>query len=58
MSRAVLEVNIEMVRLLFDLAENNDKIGPIDLELSDYWGNTPLHLIAKAPYKPYAYVSA
>ena len=74
MSKAVQTANIEMVRLLFQLDEGkllnhsllelfditleSDKIGPIDLEQSDYWGNTALHLVAKAPYKPYKHVRA
>ena len=49
------KVNIQMVQLLFDTADENGL--DIDLDSQDFWGNSVLHMLANAPAKPLKYVS-
>merc|ERR1712241_971296 len=58
LGRSVLQcaaqtVNIQMVQLLFDTAEEQGLT--IDLNNQDFWGNTVLHTLANAPAKPLKY---
>ncbi|CAG5099344.1 Oidioi.mRNA.OKI2018_I69.XSR.g16465.t1.cds [Oikopleura dioica] len=48
---AVNNVDIEMVRHLFKVDEENDNVGPLRIDDTDHWGGTALHLIVRAPFK-------
>jgi hypothetical protein len=48
---AAEKVDIPMVQYLLKLDAEYDEIGPIDLDSTDYWGNTALNMIARAPAK-------
>ena len=51
---AVEDLNIEMVKHLIEISKEAQL--KLDFNSKDYWGNTPLHLVATAPSKPLEYV--
>ena len=55
MGVAVEDLNIEMVKHLIEVAKEAKL--EMNFNSKDYWGNTPLHLVATAPSKPLEYVS-
>merc|ERR1739848_215478 len=52
---ACQKVDIPMVEFLTSFAKNQESVGTIDFESKDYWGNTALNMIARAPPKPYGH---
>jgi len=52
---AVNNVDIEMVHHLFKVDDENDNVGPLRIDDTDHWGGTALHLIVRAPFKPYGF---
>jgi len=50
---AVEDLNIEMVKHLIEISKEAKL--ELDFNSKDYWGNTPLHLVATAPSKPLEY---
>ncbi|CBY24639.1 unnamed protein product [Oikopleura dioica] len=52
---AVNNVDIEMVHHLFKVDDENDNVGPLRIDETDHWGGSALHLIVRAPFKPYGF---